>query len=498
MQSVNNYSINSDTLTNINLLNFVKELENNIDLKILNLKKDKFNLIEKFVYDSACFHLKQLNESENNSDFDITNYNIEFWTKNNISKKNGINVFHIDCDENKKKQNKIVNPLLSCVTYLNDSEFPILLTDINHTEYLFKEFENKNSIQIIFPRENNQITFDGSKYHGVCDVFDTLDNIKNNSFERNIIAINLWKEPPTNISFYEPISLNADDYNKEDIVFFFEKGQYNNTELYIKSEQFTFDFYENMLYNSSDFRFPKEISELVKIEYNQNKFNFIITDIDNTTIKTDYKNNSLLKDIKLINELNSNEIKNNDIINSAIYNRFIQRNIYSKMFSKNVCEWIIFESENYAKNNGGWTTRRHVKYPTTDLPVKNIQPIFNFVLLSYNEIFSKIKKSYSLSETIEFNISDFFIVKYNSEMQNELELHNDGSFLSINILLSNSSDFEGGGTFFNDNTVTNLEQGDVLVHSGQVKHSGVKITKGTRYILVAFVSLIVNLKSDFL
>jgi hypothetical protein len=253
-----------------------------------------------------------------------------------------------------------------------------------------------------------------------------------------------------------------------------------------------------MLYNSSDFRFPKEISELVKIEYNQNKFNFIITDIDNTTIKTDYKNNSLLKDIKLINELNSNEIKNNDIINSAIYNRFIQRNIYSKMFSKNVCEWIIFESENYAKNNGGWTTRRHVKYPTTDLPVKNIQPIFNFVLLSYNEIFSKIKKSYSLSETIEFNISDFFIVKYNSEMQNELELHNDGSFLSINILLSNSSDFEGGGTFFNDNTVTNLEQGDVLVHSGQVKHSGVKITKGTRYILVAFVSLIVNLKSDFL
>lgn len=496
MQSVNNYSINSN---NINLLNFVKETENNIDLKILNLKKDKFNLIEKFVYDSACFHLKQLNETDNNSDFDINNYNIEFWTKHNISKKNGINVFHVDCDENKKTQNKIVHPLLSCVTYLNDSEFPVLLTDINHTEYLFKEFENKNSIQIIFPRENNQITFDGSKYHGVCDVLDTLDDTKNDSFERNIIAINLWKEPPTNISFYEPINENECCYNKETVVFNFENTQSNNTELNIESEQFTFDFYETMLYNSPKFMFPKEISELVKKEYDQNNFNFIITDnIDNRTIKTDLKNDSLLKEIKFINELNSTEIKNSDIINSAVYNRFIQRNTYSKMFSKNVCEWIIFESENYATKNGGWTTRRHVKYPTTDLPVKNIQPIFNFVLLSYNEIFAKIKKSYVLPETIEFNISDFFVVKYNSEMQNELELHNDGSFLSINILLSNPSDFEGGGTFFNDNTITYLEQGDVLVHSGQVKHSGVKITKGTRYVLVAFASLIVNLNSDSL
>jgi predicted 2-oxoglutarate/Fe(II)-dependent dioxygenase YbiX len=81
-------------------------------------------------------------------------------------------------------------------------------------------------------------------------------------------------------------------------------------------------------------------------------------------------------------------------------------------------------------------------------------------------------------------------------MQNELELHKDGSFLSVNILLSNPSDFEGGGTFFNDNTISSLEQGDVLVHSGNVMHSGVKIQKGTRYILVAFVSIIVNLKSE--
>ena len=431
---------------------------------------------------------------ESNLDNNIENYNIEFWIQNQVSQTDGINVFHVDCDETKKKQNKIIHPLLSCVTYLNDSEFPLLLTDINHNDYLFKEFENKNKFQLVFPRENNQITFDGSKYHGVCDIFDTFKLKNQNTFERHIISINLWKEYPSNMDYYEPMGPDDSNYNKEEPFFIFDKNEDNNKQINIENNILTFDFYETMLYNCHNFILPTEISELVKIKYDENYFNFTIT--DNSTVKPDLKYESLLKDIKIINEINSTDNKNYDVIQSIVNNRFLQRHIYPKIYSKNVCEWIIFESEAYAKNNGGWTTKRHVKYPTTDLPVINIKPIFNFILMSYNEIFTKIKKSYALPETIEFNINDFFVVKYNSEMQNELELHKDGSFLSVNILLSDPSDFEGGGTFFNDNTISSLEQGDVLVHSGNIMHSGVKIKKGTRYILVAFVSIIVNLKSD--
>jgi hypothetical protein len=68
----------------------------------------------------------------------------------------------------------------------------------------------------------------------------------------------------------------------------------------------------------------------------------------------------------------------------------------------------------------------------------------------------------------------------------KVKLYRDGSFLYTNILLSDPNYFEGGGTYFNNRTTTNLEEGDLLVHSG------LKITKGTRYILVAFVSIIVN------
>jgi hypothetical protein len=163
------------------------------------------------------------------------------------------------------------------------------------------------------------------------------------------------------------------------------------------------------------------------------------------------------------------------------------------LFSKNVCEWIIFESEEYAKKNGGWMTRRHENYPTTDIPIEKIKNIFNFVLFSFSDIFNKIKKSYCFTEEVSFNIKDLFVVKYNEEIQNKLDLHHDGSFLSINILLSDPKDFEGGGTYFNDGLTVFLEQGDLLVHSGKVKHSGLPVTKGTRYIMVAFVVIDVRL-----
>lgn len=501
MNKINSYNIKPKTLEKSEILNFINS--KSIPLQILNIYKDKFDLIEQFVYETACFHIKQLYLNDTNLEKDISNYYIEFWSKNNVGKNadmyNGINNFHIDCDENnKKKNNKIIHPLLSCVTYLNDSEFPFVLTDIDYNEFIFKEFENKQNIQLIFPREYKQITFDGSKYHGVCDIFDKFINTTNlNTIDRNIIAINIWRVKPSEILYYESEKLNNCIYNKIETVFDFLPEENMTIIDTLNLKPFSFDFYETMLYNSNKFCFSKEISELVKTQYNKNNFNILLIDTndDDNNNNTKHNNKTLFNDIKIMNELNTDtditqEIEQkNKIVNSIIYNRFIQRHTYPKIYSKNVCEWIIFESENYAKNNGGWTTQRHKKYPTTDLPVKNIMPILNFVLMSFNSIFSKIQKSYSLNDNIEFNVTDLFIVKYNSNTQNELELHTDGSFLSANILLSDPKDFEGGGTYFNDGTTTFLEQGDVLIHSGQIKHSGLKITNGIRYILVVFISL---------
>jgi hypothetical protein len=104
-------------------------------------------------------------------------------------------------------------------------------------------------------------------------------------------------------------------------------------------------------------------------------------------------------------------------------------------------------------------------------------------------IMDKIFRFYCIPINISINIVDLFVVKYEKDAQNKLEIHTDGSFITFSIMLSSSKDYQGGGTEFNDGIQMFLEQGDILVHSGYVKHSGLEVTKGTRYILVGFTSI---------
>jgi hypothetical protein len=517
------------------IISFIKMYDGK-RLFLLDTCKSDFDLMEKVVYEIAMFHFKRLNVN-----FDPNEYYVEFWFKNIISKNdnkysNNINSFHYDCDENEREiNNKQFKPLMSCVSYFNDNEFPLLLTEIDLEEYKFKKFENKNNINIIFPKTNKQITFDGTKYHGVVDIFNKLNETDNdeNNFERYMLAVNLWNKKPLNINYYTPLNIYNGKFlsvpqdvhrckNNSETENVFSKNnkiitiEANNVtkDLLLEKNVLDFDFYEKMLYNKKNFTIPKEITELVKNEMEKNEFNnFKISykKEENSLTEKNTKFLKMVKDINVINTVdndkndndkndndkNDNDKNDNDKIGNleVLYNRFIQRFNYNKLFSKNVCEWIILESEEYAKNNGGWTTRRHENYPTTDIPIEKIPGVFRFVLNSFADIFNKIKKSYCLTDEVLFNIKDLFIVKYDEATQNKLDLHQDGSFLSINILLSDPNDFEGGGTYFNDGLTSFLEQGDLLVHSGKVKHSGLPVTKGKRYIMVAFVIIEVKLNN---
>ncbi len=82
----------------------------------------------------------------------------------------------------------------------------------------------------------------------------------------------------------------------------------------------------------------------------------------------------------------------------------------------------------FTLTNGGWTTKRHSKYPTTDLPVNQIPSIFGIILATLNNtIVGKIATSYNLnnldisSNPIAIDINDLFIVKYSHDQQNSLK-----------------------------------------------------------------------------
>merc|ERR1712228_573 len=90
-------------------------------------------------------------------------------------------------------------------------------------------------------------------------------------------------------------------------------------------------------------------------------------------------------------------------------------------------------------------------------------------------------------EFVQMGIRDLFFVRYDMLKQRELKLHRDGSLVSFNILLNDSSEFGGGGTFFKStNKLIEIERGDCVFHSGQTLHAGHPITSGMRYILVGF------------
>jgi hypothetical protein len=92
---------------------------------LLNLDKEYYDILEKFVFDTAVFHFNHHTEDSSNN---INDYFIEFWIKNTPL----LNNIHIDCDEDEKEMNEnIVYPNKSIITYLNDHLYPTLFTNID-------------------------------------------------------------------------------------------------------------------------------------------------------------------------------------------------------------------------------------------------------------------------------------------------------------------------------------------------------------------------------
>eukprot|EP00592_Proboscia_alata_P027832 CAMPEP_0194447008 /NCGR_PEP_ID=MMETSP0176-20130528/128764_1 /TAXON_ID=216777 /ORGANISM="Proboscia alata, Strain PI-D3" /LENGTH=190 /DNA_ID=CAMNT_0039273799 /DNA_START=819 /DNA_END=1387 /DNA_ORIENTATION=- len=72
-----------------------------------------------------------------------------------------------------------------------------------------------------------------------------------------------------------------------------------------------------------------------------------------------------------------------------------------------------------------------------------------------------------------------------------LPMHRDVGLVSVNIMLNDNNDFDGGGTFFENDMegpLTPKGAGYALLHESSQRHGGVKVTRGVRDIWVVFVS----------
>lgn len=85
-----------------------------------------------------------------------------------------------------------------------------------------------------------------------------------------------------------------------------------------------------------------------------------------------------------------------------------------------------------------------------------------------------------------------FAVRYRPDEQPFLRPHHDSSTYTINIALNRAGiDYEGGGVNFlrYNCSILNPEKGWLFMHPGRLTHfhEGLRVTKGTRYIMVSFI-----------
>ena len=157
------------------------------------------------------------------------------------------------------------------------------------------------------------------------------------------------------------------------------------------------------------------------------------------------------------------------------------------LFTTQECDRLVKEVCAYG-NIHGWLSDRHRGYATTDIRSAKINAVDGWLRAALaSRLFPLLANKYSY-ELESFRFRDLFFVRYEAMGQNSVGVHRDGSVLSFNVLLNPASEFDGGGTWFDHTQKTHtIKQGDVLVHSGKLRHAGTQITRGHRYIVVGFV-----------
>ncbi|KAI9469155.1 hypothetical protein LPJ78_003716 [Coemansia sp. RSA 989] len=138
----------------------------------------------------------------------------------------------------------------------------------------------------------------------------------------------------------------------------------------------------------------------------------------------------------------------------------------------------------------GWTLQRHGAFPTRDIPVNRLS-VANMVTSRLQAfLFPHLEERTGISEQY-WTFRDLFIIGYHQDHQRSLEMHSDGSLASLTLLLNETSEFEGGGTFFEKfNMLVKQNPGDAWIHDGRLDHCSEAITRGERIVMVAFIDTV--------
>jgi hypothetical protein len=434
---------------------------------LLDTNKDKYCVIEKFVYDTAMFHFKELGIEYNKNE-----HYIEFWLKNTYT-----STCHVDTDEYEQYINNEFNykirPLLTSVTYLSESNIPTVITDIKYDDYVNDNY-SENKIFLSFPKYLKQITFNGGNYfHGTCKIFD------NETFNyRSILAINLWNIKLNKMPYFDDSTfqfMNFREHNKfkiinpcidNNIVLLNFKKNINNARFLINNNSLINKQLFKYLINTSNDNHGDLFYRFSNILNENNYENYDLIELYNHFSSTD--------DMKIIQKNNiHNKITNeptcgvdNKVINESVCgvdNKNIKDSICDIYFKNPQLKNTMIVHSFFDTITSNWLINNIQKYLLKKKSQSIINPellpnITSFISFSFVNLFKKkITEFYNLnSEKQKFNITNILIINNNNNIK---EIKYD---LSIKIILSNN---DNNFKFISkDGNIYNLNTGDSIIH----------------------------------
>ena len=455
------------TFNNLNSLNIINEIKNYSEtLKksyFLDLNKDNFDILEKYIYETVEYHCNHNNIILTNEIF------IEFYFENEDNNTS------LSKNHKKTENNVYVYPLINCITYLNEKINPILLTNIDMEKYIYKDFYSEKQISVLYPKINTQIIVDSSKFYKSFNKYNF--DVENNELK---LIINVWNINPINIEYYIPSSIT--NYNKNNSIIYIDKNNLIFKKVDVSNEIINFELFENLFYKHNC-EYNKKLLEI--IDLNGNDDDLIIFNLNEEIEKHN-------KELNLKNKYGDmydliKDVYNNNI---NINNRFLQRLIKENLYSVDTCNWICNEFDKYIVSNSGYQKSKRLNKSVIDISIEKIPHILNFVLISLKNINEIIRKFYCLDEKINFNIIELNIVKYNYNISKDYSSsEKNESFFTFRILLNDTKNFEEGEISFDDGIKYNLNQGDFLLNCSRIDYYNLPLKKGIKYILVGNINM---------
>lgn len=409
----------------------------------------------KFLYDQ---NLAEFYELPHNNKFNIDRQNINNYDKHilkvvlhyckalDITKKveieyeiiNNINNFEIDQSNDK-------HPLLTLISFLDLQSHSILQSDIDDESYKYKDIQDKNTLCICIPNKSTFVSINSSKYYTVFSP----------NQECYYLKINVWEGQ-------ELYDIDSDIEVFEDI----------STETKIQ---------KNININSNE-----TFEDIVYNTMNEDSLNILKSFVDNLEII----NNTVINiqfivghnyDInRLENEYGDITFDLLDVIKGNLIssNRFYSNKIIQKMYSLDVCYWII----NECIKSKLWKVSNVNNYDYI-INAEEISHIFNFIIFSSNIWLNYFKKIYDISDNIKINISDIYVAKNIQKQHCGYLKEEEKQHFECIVRLNDEVDANGGSIIVNDN-IFNLHQGDMFVYNSLHKRQDELLITGEIFYLV--------------